>query len=132
MIRKRIIGATSVSTLLLLGSGCGKITEKRTEKVIEDQTGDKADFDLDSGKVKVSDGKGGTYEVDENGNVKISDGEGDTKWSRATTPTWWRPTVPTTWSPASRPRAPRPPPTSPSPRPRSDPSGDQLIGACSP
>ena len=74
MIRKRIIGATSVSTLLLLGSGCGKITEKRTEKVIEDQTGGKADFDLDSGKVKVSDGKDGTYEVDENGNVKISDG----------------------------------------------------------
>lgn len=82
MDTKRIVGGLSVAALLLLGSGCGKLAEKAvekgTEKAIEDQTGGDADFDLDSGKVKVSDGEGGSFEVDGDGNVKVEGRDGET------------------------------------------------------
>ena len=74
-----------LAAALVLGtSACGaaadkvseKAAEKITEKAIEDQTGGNADVDISDGGVKISDGQGGTYEVDANGNVSGSSGDG--------------------------------------------------------
>lgn len=78
--------------LLLVGSACGsaaekageKAGEKLAEKAIEDQTGGNADVDVSDGGVKISDGEGGTYEVDSEGNVSGSSGDGSYQMGEGT------------------------------------------------
>ncbi len=81
----RRTAAGLIAAALLLGtSACGaaadkvseKAGEKLAEKAIEDQTGGNADVDISDGGVKISDGEGGTYEVDADGNVSGSSGDG--------------------------------------------------------
>lgn len=77
MISARAIGRIGIAALLLTGVGCGKaaekVAEKATEKAIENEAGGDADVDLSNGKVKVSDGKGGSSEVDVSGDADLPD-----------------------------------------------------------
>ena len=92
MITKRAATALIAAALLAGTTACGaaadkvseKAGEKIAEKAIEDQTGGNADVDISDGGVKVSDGEGGSYEVDADGNVSGSSGDGSYEMGEGT------------------------------------------------
>lgn len=73
MSSRGAIGAFGVAALLLVGVSCGNGSDdaetpaKTTEGTVDDQ----ADVDLSDGKVEVSDGKGGTYELNTGGDTSL-------------------------------------------------------------
>jgi hypothetical protein len=78
--------AVLAAIIVILGtSACGAVAdkagetagEKLAEKAIENQSGGNADVDISDGGVKITDGEGGTYEVDADGNISGSSGDGD-------------------------------------------------------
>lgn len=96
MRARQVIAATGIAVLILVGSGCGDDTgpaaDTTQEPVDQEDGGADADFDVDSGKVKVPDGEGGTFEVGEDGNVEVTDDDGSTQVASgddATLPEGW-------------------------------------------
>jgi hypothetical protein len=82
---KRTAAALAVAAVVIGTSACGAVAdkagetagEKLAEKAIEEGSGGNADVDISDGGVKISDGEGGTYEVDADGNVSGSSGDGE-------------------------------------------------------
>jgi hypothetical protein len=83
-ITRRAAVAAAVAAVVTT-SACGAVAEKAGEKAgerlaeeaIENQSGGSADVDISDGGVKITDGEGGTYEVDADGNISGSSGDGD-------------------------------------------------------
>lgn len=78
MTARQVVGGVAVAVVLVLGAcgdddgseGGGPARSTTTEAT--------AEFDADGGKVKVSDGEGGSFEVDGDG-MTVTDGEGETQ-----------------------------------------------------
>jgi hypothetical protein len=66
-IDRKLLAAGMAASLVFVGSACGKVAEKATEKAIESQSGGDVDLDTDSGAVKYTDGDGNSTNVDVNG-----------------------------------------------------------------
>ena len=88
MTTRRFIAGTAIVALCTVGAGCGKVAEKVTqkasEKVLENAAGGNAKVDIDpkTGKVKIKDKNGNSsVEYDGEGNMKIKDKNGDSTFT---------------------------------------------------
>lgn len=68
------LGRVALVALVAISFGCGKAAEKGIERSIESENGGDADVDLSDGNIQVSDGEGGTVEIDASGNASLPDG----------------------------------------------------------